>query len=302
MSLTTKIQTAIDAAAAEMGVAVHHIESGEEVLINPDRPFPMASVLKIPVLVEAFRQLNEGRFRLDDRWTLSDPQKNLGSGILPFFEAGLTPTLRDLLTLMIIISDNTATDMVIHRLGGPQRIEQTMHAFGLSDIYFKITIRQIFEDCLPSADGNQDRAALAKQIQQQGMRRDGVAFSTRPDNNVSTPRAMTHLLCQIFRAEILDQAACDQMLDILLQQQLNGRLPRFLPAGTKVAHKTGTIGGIRNDSGIITLNEASHVAVTVFSQWDDEAVWGDPVATNRRIFEVETAFGEIGLALYEHFG
>ena len=71
------------------------------------------------------------------------------------------------------------------------------------------------------------------------------------------------------------------MLEILLKQQLNDRLPRYLPPGTRCAHKTGTLPGIRNDSGIIYAGGTSHIAVTLFSRWDDAAVADDPIANKR---------------------
>jgi beta-lactamase class A len=85
------------------------------------------------------------------------------------------------------------------------------------------------------------------------------------------------------------------MLEILLKQQLNDRLPRFLPAGTKVAHKTGTFSGVRNDTGIIYAGEQSHVALTVFARWDYDAIRSDRVLSWERFTQLDTAFGRIGL-------
>ena len=91
------------------------------------------------------------------------------------------------------------------------------------------------------------------------------------------------------------------MLGILLKQQLNDRLPRYLPPGTPCAHKTGTLPGIRNDSGIIYANDDAHVAVTVFSRWDDEAVSDDPIARSEQPIAIDAAFGRIGRLLYDTF-
>lgn len=301
MSLQSQIEHIIAQSGAEMGVAIHHIESGEEIQINAERLFPMASVLKIPVLAEAMAQLADNRFRLTDRWTLTDAEKNLGSGVLPFFEAGLSPTVLDLLTLMIIISDNTATDLVINRLGGPGAVEARMQQLGLHNIFFKMTIRQLFEDCLPSTDGTLDRTEFARHFHKVGYRKEGVTFKASPENNASSAQDMTRLCAMAFRGEIVDRTHSDQMLAILLKQQLNDRLPRFLPPGTKFAHKTGTIGGVRNDAGVIYIHEESHAAVTVFSEWDLDAVWNDGVAQRQRIYEIESAFGHIGRAVFEAF-
>ncbi|MDE0182493.1 MAG: class A beta-lactamase-related serine hydrolase [Caldilineaceae bacterium] len=296
MTLESDIRQIIESSGAEMGVSARHLESDRRIELDAGRVFPMCSVLKIPVLVEAFRQIEEGRFALDDRWKLTTAEKNLPSGILVFFEDGLTPTVLDLLTLMIIISDNTATDMVMHRLGEGS-VTRTMHSLGLTDIHVPMTIREIFDDLLPSGDPTQDMLALATAPRN----RDGRCYSLGADNDVGTPAALTELLARIWRGEIVSRAACDAMLRILLKQQLNDRLPRYLPPGTRCAHKTGTLPGIRNDSGIIYAGENAHLAVTVFSHWDDEAVADDPIANKETPIAIDSAFGRIGRLLYDAF-
>lgn len=298
--LRTRVEECVAQGGAQMSVSIVHLESGETIGLDADRPVPLASVVKIPVLVEAYRQLGEGRLRLDERWSLEHRHKALGSGILTQFDNGLNPTMRDLLMLMIIISDNTATDMLIERLG-VQAIDDTMHRLGLVDTHVAHTLNEIFEDMLPSPDPDQDRYALALWEAEHGVRRDGFAYSLGADNNVGTPRELNHLLEMIFKAEILDRAACDEMLTILLNQQLNDRLPRFLPPGTRIAHKTGTFSGVRNDSGILYANDDAHVAVTVLTTWDHGAVRGNRRLEWQRAIEIDTAFGQIALAAYEAF-
>jgi beta-lactamase class A len=89
------------------------------------------------------------------------------------------------------------------------------------------------------------------------------------------------------------------MLAILRQQQLNDRLPRYLPPGTPCPHKTGTLGPIRNDSGIIYVNDSSHVAVTVFTRSTAEIPEDDPIAKRAHTTAVDDAFGRIGRLLYD---
>ncbi|CAN5528743.1 class A beta-lactamase [soil metagenome] len=301
--LRSEIESIIAASGATvMGVAIKHLETGEELYLNADQTFPLCSVFKIPVLAEAFHQIEAGKLTLEDRWELTLAEKNLPSGILVFLQDGLMPTLCDLLTLMIIISDNTATDMVMHRLGVPN-ITKFMHGLGLTDIHVPMTVRDLFNDIMGEA-GSDPRLAftnLDKPQKEETANRTGRAYSLEPDNDVGTPRALNRLLELIFQGAVVSRTACDQMLQIMLQQQLNLRLPRFLPEGTPVAHKTGTLGGIRNDSGIIYCNEHAHVAVTVFCTWDTAAVKDDPVAEWDRINALDSAFGHIGRLVYEHF-
>lgn len=301
-NLVEQIESIVaDSGATAMGIAIKHLESGVEVNLNADLPVPLCSVVKIPVLCEAFRQLRAGKFSLADRWELTLAEKNLPSGVLVFFEDGLMPTVRDLLTLMIIISDNTATDMVMHRLG-TAAIHNFMHELGLTNTHIVMTIREIFEDILPSADPRQVLENLDQPpANPDEVRRTGRAYSQGSDNNIGPARDMNRLLELIWHGAVVDRAACDQMLHILLQQQLNTRLPRFLPYGTRVAHKTGTLRGIRNDSGIIYVNATSHVAVTVLTTWDALAVKGDSVATWERTEAVDSAIGHIGRAVYDYF-
>ncbi len=297
MSLESDIRTIIENSGAEMALSALHLESGQRIDVDGERVFPMCSVLKIPVLVEAFSQIEAGRFTLDDRWELTTAEKNLPSGTLVFFDDGLEPTVKDLLTLMMIVSDNTATDMVMHRLGQGS-VTSTMHSLGLTDIHVPLTIRELFDDLLPSSDPTQNLLALAGA----GPRnRAGVCYSLGPENDVGTPAALTELLARIWRGEVVSRTACDAMLEILLKQQLNDRLPRYLPPGTPCAHKTGTLPGIRNDSGIIYASENAHVAVTVFSLWDDEAVSDDPIARSEQPIAIDAAFGRIGRLLYDAF-
>lgn len=298
--LETKIQSYIAESDSEMGVAVHHIESDQQIMINADRLYPLASVIKVPILVEAFHQIAESKLRLDDRWTVTKDLGTVGSGLLPVFDNGLTPTVRDLLTLMIIISDNTATDMMFDRLG-VQNVNSRMKKLGLSDIHVPHNLKELFIDMVPGLESATDHDFLSKYTSKHGVRRDGWAYREDETNNCASPRHMARLFEMIYKGEMLDRAACDAMLDILLKQTLNERLPRFLPHGTKVAHKTGTISGVRDDSGIIYAGENSHVIVSIFALWDSTPTLQDRFLSYERQIQIDSAMGKIALAAYEAF-
>lgn len=300
MTLVDRIEEIISGAGIDAGVAVWHIESDRRLDVNGDVSFPMASTFKIPILATACRQLSEGVISLDARVPLADEDKSLGSGILPFFESGLEPTLRDLLTLMIIISDNTATDIVVDYLGGAAVVEGYMHELGLGDIYFKLNCKDLLRYAFPPEVADLPVEELVKWTTENDVLRAGLCFSKGPENNVSTANAMNALLYLMY-GDLFPEDLRAVAFDILHKQQFNVRISRFLPPGTKVAHKTGTIGGIRNDCGIITLGEASHVILTLFTEWDEASIWNQPAAHHQRVYEVETAMGEIGRAVYDHF-
>ena len=301
MLLKDKLQQLLDDADMVVGLAVRHLQSSETTEINGQRPFPMASVFKIPILATAMQQYERGTLDLQQRVPLKDEDKSLGSGILPYFQAGLEPTIHDLLTLMIIISDNTATDITVDLLGGPQVVENTMHELGLTDIFFKLNCKDLLATLVPQEVRGKPLPEIIAHLQQHDIVRDGAAFSTGDDNNVSTPTAMTQLVSMIYNAEFVGQQARDTALGIMSKQQFNDRLPRFLPPGTRFDHKTGTIGGIRNDSGVMYINDDNHVAVTLFVDWDQQAVWNDPMRQYQRIFEVETVIGGISRVIYDHY-
>ena len=300
MTLVNRIQEIISAAAIDAGVAVWHIESDTRLDVNGDVPFPMASTFKIPILATACRQLTEGVISLDSRLPLADEDKSLGSGILPFFEQGLQPTLRDLLTLMIIISDNTATDMVVDYLGGAPAVEGYMRELGLTQIFFKLNCKDLLRYAFPPEVADLPVEELVEWTAKNDVLRDGLCFSKGPENNVSTANAMNALL-QLMYGDLFPEDVRAVAFDILHKQQYKQRVARFLPLGVKVASKTGTIGGIRNDCGIITLGDANHVILTLFTEWDEAPIWNQPVAHYQRVFEVETAMGEIGRAVYDEF-
>ncbi len=300
MTLVDRIEEIISAAEIDAGLAIWHIESDTRLDVNGDEPFPMASTFKIPILATACQQLTEGLISLDSRLPLADEDKSLGSGILPYFESGLQPTFRDLLTLMIIISDNTATDMVVDYLGGAAVIEGYMHELGLTDIFFKLNCKDLLRYAFPPQVADMPVAELVKWAAQNDVLRDGLCFSKGPENNVSTANAMNALL-HLLHGDLFPAELRAVAFEILHKQQFNVRISRFLPLGTKVAHKTGTIGGIRNDCGIISLGEANHVILTLFTEWDEAPIWNQPVAHHQRVFEVETAMGNIGRAVYDEF-
>lgn len=300
--VSSQIQEIVDRSGAEFGVSIRHLESGSEININADSFFPMASVLKIPVLCTAMAQIDDGRFALTDRWELAYSEKNIGSGVLTYLRDGLQPTVYDVLLLMIVISDNTATDMAMNRVG-VKAIDDHMKQLGLADIHLPTNIRGIFERL--GSEELADPAWLLNDLTTPKPKYEPLpessAYSSGTDNNVSTPRDMTRLLAMIYGGEISSRNACDEMLHILLQQQLNQRLPRFIPDTLPFAHKTGTLSGIRNDAGILYVNDNCHLAITAFCRWDAQAVADDLVAMHQRGHELDSTFGYITKAVYDHF-
>ena len=138
----SSVESAIASVPGVVGVAAKHLDSGEEILHNASDVFFTASTFKVPLLLELFRQVDNGRIDLSERLDLNRNHRVPGSGVLKELGEGLRPTLRDLATLMIIISDNTATDILYERVGG-NNIANTMRNLGLNQTNIPMTTRQL---------------------------------------------------------------------------------------------------------------------------------------------------------------
>ena len=291
MALQKALEEALKDAPGVFGVAALHVETGEEAGHLDDELFQLASAFKIPILVTLMREVEEGRVALDQRIASQKENRVPGSGILQELDAGAALTVKDLATLMTIVSDNYATDLVIELIGGIDKVEAHMHELGLEQIHLRHTCWQLLNHCVgmnepaPSAAGY-DEYERREETGDYAIIHD-VSAPTR-DNNVATPRDLNRLLAMIERKEILTPSSCELMLDILRRQQFNSRLPYLLPEGTKVAHKTGTVNAVVNDAGIIYLpGGKGAIAITVLSR----AVTEKPAA--------ELAIARIARAIYD---
>jgi beta-lactamase class A len=306
-TLKTQIQETVKDIPTTFGVAVRVLESGEEVLLNNHRAYQLASVFKIPVLVTAMQQVDAGRFKLDDRIPLKESDKTSPSGILCYLRSGLQPTVADLLMLMIIISDNTATDMVLDLVGGPEAVNASMRALGLGEEEINITksVHGLFEDVFGTSAVALKRGDSIRMIREHGIHLEAEVYRPGSRVNVATPRVLNRLNEMIFCGQAASRESCAEALEILLHQTLNARLPGLLPpddAEAEVAHKTGTFIGVRNDSGIFYLGNGKHIAVTVFTQKEqlpspEEMMKVDTAAEDGQI---DAAIAKIGKLVYDY--
>jgi len=205
-------------APGHVAIAVEDVSTGLSTGVNASAEMPAASTIKIPVMVEVFRQLVSGDFDLNTRLTLRRTDKDWGYGDLCDARVGTSYPVSRLLSLMIDVSDNTATNMLI-RLVGRQHINATMHELGLR------------------------HTRLADFIRSDGT---GIRWALR-----SSPADMAHLLRSMAQDQLVDEWSSREMIAILRDQKHNGLLPEPLPAGTTIAHKTGTLHDTLNDVGIV---------------------------------------------------
>lgn len=232
-----------------VALAGANLRTGEHFGLHPDQPVRTASVIKLPVMVTAFYQMQAGRLHWSQIVPMSRWDQVPGSGILQFF--ALTPppqlTLGDAITLMIDLSDNTAANMVIQTVGIPA-VNARMRRLGLAHTTL---YSYVFHAAHP-------RSAGEKQF---GL-------------GETTPAEMVRLLTLIEGHKILTPAACDHMLAILSQQQDNDAFPRFMGAYPKVtwAHKTGALDAVRNDVGVATT-PAGPIVLAGFAYDSQDQQW-----------------------------
>ncbi len=260
----------------EIGVAIKHLESGQELLMNGQTLFPMASVFKIPVLVEVLAQVNEGKFSLDDEVSIEKKDQHLGSGILSDLVApGIKLSIRNLVQLMMMVSDNSATDILLEKVG-VENVNRRLASFGIKGMTVNRSCQELIMDFLGQdykrykdlpLDALTAELEKAPERSREAHHKAVVEFS-QDKRDQSTPQALLTLLEKIFRQEILDPADCDLVLKIMRECQTGeSRIKGELPPGTTVAHKTGTIAGTVNDCGIIYLpDEQGHVILVVLSK------------------------------------
>ncbi|MEK6285028.1 MAG: serine hydrolase [Acidobacteriota bacterium] len=231
---------------AKWGIYIKCIETGEEIAINADETMDTMSVIKIPLMAEVFRQIEAGKFALTDRMTLKETEKRPGTGVIRSLDAGASLTIKDLITLMIIVSDNTATDMLFEKVGGVEPVNKLMQSYGLNtikatgptDVWFK---------------------AIAAEPDRWKFHTEG-----KTPFGLSSSRDMGKLLEKIYKGEAVSKQASEQMLQIMRGQVYSSRLPKYV-AGFRVPHKTGDfMPYIGNDVGMLE-SPNRHIVISVFT-------------------------------------
>lgn len=227
-NLCTTFDAIAEQFSGQFVVYAEHLKTGEVVEYGTAHPMETASVIKLPIMIAAMQQVEDGVLDLDQAVTLEPSDLVSGSGILQNLSLGLRLSLRDVMMLMITISDNTATNMVV-RLVGLEPINALMAALGASDTVIKKPID----------------------------------FTLPPPIGLSTPKDLVTLLKGIYQRTMVSKMASEWMWDVLTRQQYNTLLSRDLPysllaepedgpAPIVIGSKSGSVEGVRNDAGIFT--------------------------------------------------
>lgn len=254
--LRRKVADVLAAAGGRWGIVIVDQSTGDKLAMNPDMVFPAASMIKVPIMYEIMRQVAAGRLALDEPRVVTGDYKIGGAGILKELRAGLTMTIRELVTLMIILSDNMATNMLID-LAGMDAINQTMAGLGLKST----VLRRRMMDFQAARAGRENETCAAD---------------------------LACIFEKIYTDPGLPQTYGALMLDILTRQQIQDKLPFYLPAETVMAHKTGTLPGVEHDAGLFFLTGGPHIICTLSAE----------LAVN---YQGIQAIARIGKTIYEHF-
>lgn len=244
--LDSAIERIVRSVNATWGIYAKSIETGEEIAVDADRQMDTMSVIKIPLMVEAFQQIKDGRFTLADKYTLTKEDILPGTGIMRSLDPGAVLTVKDLITLMIIVSDNTATDVLYRKVGGVEAVNRRMDALGLPKTRAPSPSRAWF-DALRAAPSAAEFHRAAK-----------------TPYGLSTPREIGLLLERMERGTLVDKATSDEMLQILRGQVYRSRIPRLV-SGFRIPHKTGDfLPYIANDVGVLE-SQGTTVVLSVFT-------------------------------------
>lgn len=258
--LETQLMPLIQAHQGKVAVAVKNLKTGESFSYGADEPMTTASLIKFPIMVETYRQAADKKVDLDAPVTLTKADKVPGSGILTeHFSAGATFPLRDAVHLMIVFSDNTATNLVIDRIG-LAATTATMERMGY-----------------PNTKAHSKVYRRDTTINLDRSKRFGIGSTTANE--------MVRLLEALHKGELVSPAASAEMRKHMEACDDKDKFPRFLPPGTRIAFKTGSVDASRTAAGIIDT-PAGPVAVCVLTEGNKDQRWVPDNAGNRLCADV----------------
>lgn len=291
-----KIEVVSKGLAGHIGVAAQEIGSGVGITINGDEAFVMASTFKVAIAVAVLDLVDRGQLNLFDLIDIAPEMIVAGDNVIAqnFVHSGIKLSLANLIEVMITESDNTATDVCLKLVGGPEAVTEKLRSIGIIDQRLDRDCAELLRDffglshkgyaSLVAESVTKDPSILLK------IPNRNFEFEKDPRDQ-STPKAMLELLLAIDSTKALNQKNRDFLLAIMSRTRTGAeRLKGLLPKGTPVAHKTGTIGGVANDVGFISLPDGRRFAIVVFTKSS-----ATPEADRER------AIAEISRIIYDFF-
>jgi len=268
-TLESRIAPLVKAHRGKVTVAIKHLGNGESWYLDADEEMPTASLIKFMIMLEVYLQVSEGKVKLNDMVTLHEKDKVPGSGILTYhFSEGATFPLRDATRIMMVYSDNTATNLVLDRIGLASTNDR-MKSWGFEHTRLNA---KVFLGKTTSLDPERTKKF-------------GLASTTA--------RETLTLLEKVHQGKVVSPEVCKEMLGHMKKCDDKTKLKRFLPASIEVAHKTGAVSDAKTDAGVLYL-PGGPVAVCVLTNRNEDKAWKDDNAGNVLI-------GRVAQQVYEHF-
>jgi beta-lactamase class A len=267
-TLESKLTPLIQAHKGKVAVAVKNLDTGESFAFNADVPMGTASLIKFPIMVEAYRQANEKKLDLNKPITLKKEDKVPGSGILTaHFSDGASFPLRDLIHLMIVYSDNTATNMVLEEIGIGSTAE-TMEKLGY-----------------PNTKAHSKVFKRATSVFPERSKEFGLGSTTAGE--------MVGLCEALYRKKLVSPEASEAMFKHMEACDDKDKFSRFLPPGTKVAFKTGSLDAAKTAAGLI-VTPGGPVAICVLTDNNEDKRWVTDNAGTRLC-------ADVAKVVFDHF-
>lgn len=268
-TLAARIAPLAKAHKGRVAVAVKHLDSGETYYLDEDEEMPTASLIKFMIMLEVYLQVSEGKIKLDDKLTLRKADMVPGSGILTYhFSEGATFSLRDATRLMIVFSDNTATNMVLDHIGLAST-NKRLDAWGFPHTRLNA---KVFLGSKTSLD-------------KERTKKFGLGSTSA--------RETILLLEKVHQGKVVSPEVCKEMLGHMKKCDDKLKLKRYLPESLAIAHKSGTVSDARTDAGILYL-PTGPVAICVLTAQNEEKNYKDDNPAN-------VVIGRIAQQVHEHY-
>lgn len=288
------------ASDGKVGVAAVHLGTGESAYLNPGEAYPMASTYKVAIAARLLQRVDAGEITLGQMVDIKPGDLSPGSGMMSqrLTKPGVQLSIANLLDLMLVISDNSATDKCLELAGGKDAVNARLVELGVRGVRVDRSTRQLIGDYLgmknlPPRETSTLREFNWENARNSDAHRERAAKKFAKDKqDTATPEGMARLLQEIWAGDALSAASTTLMKDTMATCETGlNRIRGMLPPGTPVADKTGTIGGATNDVGVITLpDNRGEVAIVVFVK-DSER----PVADREKVI------AQVSRAAYDYF-
>jgi beta-lactamase class A len=281
-----------------VGLSALHVESGRRVSLNSTDRFPMASTFKVPVAVQLLSRVDRGEIKLDQMIRIEPHDLHPGSGTLNSLlnQPGVDLSVRNILELMLLISDNSAADISLRLAGGGEAVTAKMRELGIDGINVNRSTAHLISDWMgatlpPETDWTPAVFRLAFASVTPEQRAAANDRFNRDPRDTAQPEAMAALLAKIYERKLLKPDTADLLFDVMSRCNTGeARIKGILPPKTAVAHKTGSIGGVTDDVGIVTLpDNAGHIVLALFIKQ------GSKEETSER------TIAQISRAIYDYF-